>query len=169
MDMRPVDPDVFVGRNPAWKEAWEEDLTDDQRRQVRRAVVRGRRLDDPKLAPYLSGLLAQALRSLRWSAVLLIAMFSMWLTVGIVSKSSFGHWYGFGLASVISIGGAVSLLIRRYLLVRAHRLNFWTPRPRESHKDAKGPNHVGVEGGFFGDSSGTPGQPQVGHEGDNDG
>ena len=28
--MRAVDPDVLVGRNPAWKEAWEEDLNDEQ-------------------------------------------------------------------------------------------------------------------------------------------
>ena len=44
--MRAVDPDVMVGRNPAWKEAWEEDLNDEQRRQVRQAVRRGRRLDE---------------------------------------------------------------------------------------------------------------------------
>ena len=59
----------------------------------------------------------------------LTAQFVMWLIVGILSKSSFGHWYGFGLAGLFSVGGTVGLLIRRFLLTRTDRLNLWASRP----------------------------------------
>lgn len=127
--MRPLDPDVFVGRDPAWKEAWEEVLSQEQRRQVRRAVRRGRSLNDVDLEPFIAGLLARERRSLRWKLALLIANFVLWLIVGIVSRSSFSHWFYLGLAAVVAVGGTASYLVQRTWLQRAERLNLFRLRP----------------------------------------
>jgi hypothetical protein len=127
--VRALDPDVFVGRNPAWKEAWEEILSQGQRRQVRRAVMRGRSLDDSELAPFVMGLLAREKRSLRWKPVVLIAMSILWLFAGVVSRSSFNRWFYLCLATVVAIGGTASYFVQQTWLERAERLNLFRPRP----------------------------------------
>ena len=55
--MEPLDPAVFAGRDPEWREAWEERLDADSRRQVKSAIKDGSRLDDPALEPFLYGLM----------------------------------------------------------------------------------------------------------------
>ena len=127
--MNAVDPDVLVGRGLAWKEAWEEDLSDRQRREVRRAVMRGRKLDNGTLIPYLLGLLARERRTLRWKMVLWPAPFALWLFVGIQAKNTFGRWYSLGLAGVWFVGGAIAFWVQGRWLGRAERLNLVRPRP----------------------------------------
>src|SRR6266511_4959646 len=127
--MRAVDPEVLIGRDPAWKEAWEEHLTDEERREVRRAVTRGRTLDNAELAPYLMGLLAREQRNLRWKVVLWIGMFALWLFAAIAAGSSFGHWFYLGLAAVFFVSGIVSFWVQRTWLARAERLNLSGVRP----------------------------------------
>src|SRR5437016_35746 len=101
--MKAVDPDVLIGRDLAWKEAWEDHLTDEQRREARRAVMRGRTLGNAQLVPYLVGLLARERRNLRWKVLIWIGMFGLWLFVAIAARSSFDYRFYLGLGAVFFV------------------------------------------------------------------
>lgn len=125
--MQPVDPHVLEGRNPWWKEAWEEQLTDTQRREVRRAIWRGRRVDDPRLLPFVYGSLAQARRALRWQVLLFLppyaVLLGVWLYLacfdGSVSYCTF--WSVLAVVWVLAV--PIALVIRLRQLRRAERAN----------------------------------------------
>jgi len=50
--MEPIDSAVFAGRDPEWREAWEE-LDAESRGRVTATIKDGSRLDDPVLEPFL--------------------------------------------------------------------------------------------------------------------
>lgn len=64
----PVDPDVFAGRDPAWRVAWENELDPTSREEVARAVREGVRIADTRLEPFVYGLIARRRRQNRWRA-----------------------------------------------------------------------------------------------------
>lgn len=83
--MEPVAADVASGRDPAWREAWEERLDDTSRRLVRDAVKNGTAVQDPDLVPFVTGLVARKRRSLRsstglWAASTLATVFWVYAT-----------------------------------------------------------------------------------------
>jgi hypothetical protein len=127
--MQPVDPRVLEGRNPWWKEAWEEALTPAERREVRRAIWQGRRVEDPRLLPFVYGSLAQTRRAFRSWVVLALplsaAMIGLWFYLacfdGSVSYCTF--WSVLAVVWVIVV--PIALLIRLRQLRRAERANTW--------------------------------------------
>lgn len=129
--MKPVDPDVLVGRDPAWEEAWEENLTREERRRVKRAVMRGVRIDDSDLIPYVSGLLARSERGLRWRMVVNAGTFVLWLSIGIAFKSHFARWLALPFAFVFLVAGTAGFVIQRRCFARAERLNLWDPATQD--------------------------------------
>ena len=118
-----VDPDVLAGRDPAWREAWEDRLTHKQRREIRRAVIRGRRLGDEELMPYLVGLLARERRRLRWKALPLLGIASLWLLAGALAKSSGVRWFVVVAGVLFVVGTWASLWLQRRWLDRSEALN----------------------------------------------
>ena len=72
--MEPIDPAVFEGRDPAWREWWEERLDQRSRTRVEDAVKTGRRPDDPDLEPFVYGLISRKRRRLRWRVLQLLIL-----------------------------------------------------------------------------------------------
>jgi hypothetical protein len=78
--MEAVDAAVLEGRDPAWREWWEERLDQASRTRVENAVKYGKPLKEPSLQPFVYGLIARKKRRLRWKIpqlVFLVAL-SMW-------------------------------------------------------------------------------------------
>ena len=67
--MEPIDASVFEGRNPAWREWWENKLDEGARTQVEDAVRKGTGINDPSLEPFVYGLIARARRGLKLKIV----------------------------------------------------------------------------------------------------
>lgn len=73
---------VLQGRSRDWRTAWLGGLGPEDRREVSRAIRQGRRLSDPRLAPFVFGLGAQWRR---WLWLLLVvlglqgAMLGLWI------------------------------------------------------------------------------------------
>jgi hypothetical protein len=118
-----VDSDVLAGRNPAWREVWDDQLTDSERRDLRRAVMRGGHLDDEELMPFLVGLLARERRSLRWKPLPLLGIAALWLVAAALAKSSGVRWFFLLAGSLYILGVGASLWVQRRWLDRSERLN----------------------------------------------
>ena len=63
--MKPVRPEVLRGRNPWWREAWDE-LAPSDRRAIQEAMRQGMRVPEDRLLPFVYGYMAIERRSLRW-------------------------------------------------------------------------------------------------------
>lgn len=92
--MEPTDPRVFEGRDPAWREWWEERLDHDDRVRVENAVKDGTRVSDPRLEPFVYGLIARSRRGL-WAKVALNVVLVG--TTGIQAALN-PRWHGFWVA-----------------------------------------------------------------------
>ena len=66
--------DVASGRDPAWRVAWEERLDDASRAMVLDALKNRTAVQDPKLAPFVAGLIARKRRGLRSSTALSVVV-----------------------------------------------------------------------------------------------
>jgi hypothetical protein len=124
--LKPVHPQVLVGRNPWWREAWE-GLDSEDRHEVEQAVRSGRRARD-HLLPYVYGLVALTRRRLRWA----------WLQLGVV-ETMVGVWVyftcfrapqafcwlfvGIGALGLVAVPARVYSQSRR--LEQAERANMW--------------------------------------------
>jgi hypothetical protein len=120
--MEPVDPAVFVGRDPQWREAWEERLDAEGRRRVRAAVTDGSRLDDAVLEPYVYGLIARRRRQLRWrvlQGVFTLAIVSAWVVATTVIRPSLWSWFYIPLLVACLTVLPLALLRERHRLDRA--------------------------------------------------
>ena len=94
--MEPVEAAVFAGRDPQWREAWEERLDAEGRRRVTGALKDGSRLDDPVLEPYLYGLIARRRRQLRWrvlQGVFTLAITTAWVVATTVIRPGLWSWF----------------------------------------------------------------------------
>jgi hypothetical protein len=126
--MEPVQPEVLQGRNPWWREAWEE-LDPRDRKAVNEAISRGKRVPDERLLPFVYGLLAISRRRLRWVwlQVLNIELLaSIWIYFTCLRPSSVG---GFCWLVAIAVLGLAALPTRlalgRRRLGRAEAANLW--------------------------------------------
>jgi hypothetical protein len=120
--VQPVDPQVFEGRDPWWRMAWEESLTAQERRRIRRAVRTGTRLNEPALEPVLIGLIARERRSLRWRWLLWpiqVTIPAAWLWATAVVHPSGWRWMWWPLLALAVVGVPAAMLIRRRRLARA--------------------------------------------------
>jgi hypothetical protein len=93
--MEPIDPAVFVGRDPEWREAWEE-LDAESRRRVTAVVTDGSRLDDPALEPFLYSLIARRRRHHRWrivQAVITLTIGTFWAVATTEIRPSLWSWF----------------------------------------------------------------------------
>ena len=123
--MGAVDPEVFHGRNPWWREALEQNLHPEERRKVRTAVNWGRRVEERHLVPYVYGLIAIVRRSLGWRIPLFAASVvhaAVWVYVSCFR--GFGpcsFWLPFG--GVVSLIGTAGLLFQIRSLRKADELN----------------------------------------------
>ena len=111
--MNPVDPDVFAGRDPAWREAWEDGLDLPDREQIVKAVRVGARVADPELEPFVYGLIARRRRQNRWrlvQALVALSISGSWAYMTTVVRPSAIKWFwivSFAIALV-----AIPVLIR---------------------------------------------------------
>jgi hypothetical protein len=95
--VEPIDPRVFEGRNPPWREWWEGRLDDEDRRRVERALNDGTRISDPRLEPFVYGLIARSRRGL-WMKVAV----NVGLVVTTAVQASLNpRWHGFWVAMFI--------------------------------------------------------------------
>ncbi len=122
----PVDPSVFQGRGPEWRLAWDERLTPAERAEVRRAVRRGARVDDPHLEPYVYGFMAIRRRELRsWlftNVPIGTAFLALMLYMG-PRRTSGVDWFWVGVAAFWITAVPLNLWWRTSRLRRAERLN----------------------------------------------
>ena len=111
--MNPVDPDVFAGRDPAWREAWEDGLDLPDREQIVKAVRVAARVVDPELEPFVYGLIARRRRQNRWrlvQALVALSISGSWAYMTTVVRPSAIKWFwivSFAIALV-----AIPVLIR---------------------------------------------------------
>ena len=106
-------PEVFAGRDPAWREAWEDDLDVDQRQQVVNALRTGARVQDERLGPFVYGLIARRRRQNRWRLVqIVVALWisGFWTYVTTVVHPSAAKW--FWIASFVVAFVALPVLVR---------------------------------------------------------
>jgi hypothetical protein len=101
--MEPIDPAVIEGRDPAWREWWEEHLDDTDRTRVESAVKDATRVSDPRLEPFVYGLIARSRRRLWLNVVLNVALV---VTTG-VQASLNPRWHGFWVAMLLTALTAV--------------------------------------------------------------
>ena len=108
----PVDPDVFAGRDPAWRMTWEA-LKAEDRKQVSDAVRGGRRVDGRNLEPFVYGLIARRRRQQRWRIVqtsITIAITGFWVVATTVIRPSPFRW--FSIPTLILVLGVAPIAIR---------------------------------------------------------
>jgi len=89
-----IDPDVFIGRNPAWRQAWE-NLDARARMEVANAVKEGVRVSDPGLEPFVYGLIARGRSRHRWGLVLAVLSLGQgvfWVIATTVIRPSAFKW-----------------------------------------------------------------------------
>jgi len=118
----PVDPPVFAGRDPEWREAWEGRLDDESRRRVVFALKEGSRLEDPTLEPFVYGLIARRRRQLRWriaAAAPMLALVVAWTIATTVVRPSLWGWFYVTLLIVFLTVVPFALLRERRRLERA--------------------------------------------------
>jgi hypothetical protein len=87
----PVDPDVFAGRDPAWRQAWEELLDAESRKRVEDAIKNDDKLDEPTLEPFVYGLIARRRKRHRWrmvQAAILFVIAALWVIATTVVRPS---------------------------------------------------------------------------------
>jgi hypothetical protein len=111
--MSALSPDVFAGRDPAWREAWEEDLDVAQRQQVVNALRAGVRVQDEQLEPFVYGLVARRRRQNRWRLVqIVVALWisGLWIYVTTVVHPSAAKW--FWITSFVIALVALPVLVR---------------------------------------------------------
>lgn len=89
--VEPIDPMVFEGRDPAWREWWEERLDAADRMQVEHAVRNATRVSDPRLEPFVWGLIAWSKRGL-W---LNVAVSIVLVATTSLEASLKPRWHGF--------------------------------------------------------------------------
>ena len=102
--MHPLDPDVFAGRDPAWREAWEELLDTESRKRVEDVIKNGDRLGDPALEPFVYGLIARRRRRHRWrivQAALMFVIAGVWVVATTVVRPSPLGWFWIALLVVV--------------------------------------------------------------------
>jgi hypothetical protein len=118
----PVDPDVFAGRDPAWREAWEELLDPESRKRVEDAIKGGDRLDDPALEPFVYGLIAWRRKRLRWrivQAVILFVIAGVWVIETTVIRPSPLSWFWIAVLVIIVTVIPFKLRLEKRALDRA--------------------------------------------------
>jgi hypothetical protein len=111
--VEPVRPDVLAGRDPAWREAWEDDLDVDQRQRVVHALRTGVRMQDEQLEPFVYGLIARRRRQNRWRLIqIVVALWisGFWTYVTTVVHPSAAKW--FWIASFMVALVAMPVLVR---------------------------------------------------------
>lgn len=119
-----IHPEVLNGRNPWWREAWEE-LSPEERESIKRAFRSGERVPDGGL-PFAYGLLAIERRRLRWMPLQLLwveALVGVWIYFHCVRARSFWCWMFIAIA-VLGVAGTIYTFVTvRRRLRRAERAN----------------------------------------------
>ena len=108
-----MDPEVFAGRDPAWRMAWENELDQPAREQVVRAIRDGARIADPSLEPFVYGLIARRRRQNRWRTVqvgIALVFSALWIYVTTFVRPSPFRW--FWIVTFAIAVAAVPLMIR---------------------------------------------------------
>jgi hypothetical protein len=93
--MDPVDPDVFAGRDPAWRMSWEA-LDPDARQRVSDAVAEGKRVGDTRLEPFVYGMIAKRRRQQRWrilQSAFTVVLSGFWVAATTVLRPSPFAWF----------------------------------------------------------------------------
>jgi hypothetical protein len=127
--VKPIHPEVFTGRNPWWREAWE-DLPPSDSKAVKDAMRRGTRVPEDRLLPFVYGLIAIERRTLRWvwlQVVLVEAMAGFWVYVHCFRPSgSTGFCWFFVLIMVLGVAALpLRLALGGRRLRRAESANLW--------------------------------------------
>jgi hypothetical protein len=132
----PVEPatkEISSGRDPAWREAWEGRLDESSREAVEVAVRNRTPVGDPRLRPYVLGLIARRRRALHlrtgvWVFVTLVVAVWVYATT-ILRPSLFALFW---IAALVVCLTVVSFRIRmlRRALVEGERVNGLSGSPR---------------------------------------
>lgn len=127
--MQPVPSQVLEGRNPWWREAWE-NLTPSQRTAVADAMNLGRRVPSDDLLPFVYGLMAIEGRRLRWVwpyAVLLLAINTVWIYFTCFRHPAPGWQCGMFVATglLALIAAPLRIAWGRRRLRNAEQANLW--------------------------------------------
>ena len=85
---------ILDGRDPVWREAWEEHLSQADREEVDRSLLEGRAPEESRLAPFVIGAARKKLRGGRWmalSGLLTLTVGSLMLYFNCLNFGRAGH------------------------------------------------------------------------------
>lgn len=111
--MEPIDASVFEGRNPAWREWWENKLDEGARKHVEDAVRNGTGINDPNLEPFVYGMIARERRGLKLKIAqmaFLAVVSGSWV---LLTATKTPWWHGFWITLFLVDVTAVPWTLRR--------------------------------------------------------
>ena len=104
---------ILEGRDPVWREAWEERLTQSERDEIDRAIAEGRGPLETRLAPFVVGAARRKKRGGRWMALLglhNLAVGSLFLYFNCRNFGGAEHQTVFCLLWIVIVGTLLTLV-----------------------------------------------------------